>query len=195
MLPLSKSARFVVLCFLTGLSGCESMSVSECRVADWSRVGFNDGAAGTAETRIADYTEDCGKAGVTANATAYRQGWDSGIQRYCTAANGWREGVQGRSGKDSVCVGQPGHSGFSRFLESGLRVYRTQEQISRNSSEIGRMEMNWPATQKTTIRNEFGSRCVIWIAASLACVISLQNSKRLHPELVFSGKRLVEGPV
>lgn len=135
-----KFGKWLTLLMLVALSGCESMSVSECKVADWSRVGYNDGASGAPESKLADYTEDCGKAGIRPNARAYRQGWDNGIQHYCTAANGWREGVQGRSGKESVCQGQPGFRGFARYLESGLRVYRTQEQIKRNSSEISRLE-------------------------------------------------------
>lgn len=135
-----KIAKWFGVLALVALSGCESMSVSECKVADWGRVGYNDGASGAPESRLADYTEDCGKTGIVPNARAYRQGWDNGIQRYCTAANGWREGVQGRSGKESVCQGQPGYRGFARYLESGLRVYRTQEQIKRNSSEITRLE-------------------------------------------------------
>lgn len=55
------------------------------------------------------------------NARAYRQGWDSGIQRFCTAANGWREGVAGHSGKAAVYVGQAGYAGFN--LDAGLQVY------------------------------------------------------------------------
>jgi len=135
-----KLLKAIAILTIALLAGCESMSVSECKVADWSRTGFNDGAAGTAENRIADYTEDCGKSGVVPNANAYRQGWDAGIQRYCTAANGWREGMQGRSGKDAVCQGQPGHEGFARYLEAGLRVYRTHQQIQYNSNEAARLQ-------------------------------------------------------
>jgi hypothetical protein len=122
------------------LAGCESMSVSECKVADWGRVGYADGAGGVAQTRLADYAEDCGKAGIVPQASAYRQGWDGGIQRYCTALNGWREGNLGHSGKESVCLGQPGFEGFAQYLDAGLKVYRTQEKIQRNSQEAARLE-------------------------------------------------------
>lgn len=130
------------------LAGCESMSVSECKVADWGRVGYTDGASGTAQSRLADYTEDCGKAGVVPLASAYRQGWDVGIQRYCTAANGWREGTLGRSGKEAVCLGQAGYDGFARYLDAGLKVHRTQEQLQRNSQEANRLEKQLEAATK-----------------------------------------------
>lgn len=122
------------------LAGCESMSVSQCQVADWGRVGYADGASGVSQGRLADYTEDCGKAGIQPNPQAYRQGWDAGIPHFCTAANGWREGVQGHSGKDAVCQGQAGHGAFARYLDAGLRVHRTNEQIRQNSNEINRLQ-------------------------------------------------------
>ncbi len=133
--------RFLGLLMLTVvLAGCESMSESECKVADWSRTGFNDGARGEPENRLADYAQDCGKIGIRPNAQAYRQGWDAGIQRFCTAANGWREGVAGRGYKDAVCVGQPDYNLFSRYLSAGLKVYRTNDQMEKNTREINRLE-------------------------------------------------------
>lgn len=131
---------YLLLAVLVLLSGCESMSKEECKVADWQRVGFNDGASGQSERRIAAYTEDCGEAGVTPDARAYRRGWDSGIQRFCTAPNGWREGVQGHSGKNSVCLAQAGYETFTRYLEAGLQVYRTSEQMRQNDAEINRLQ-------------------------------------------------------
>ena len=122
------------------LAGCKSMSESECKVADWGRVGFNDGAGGEQERRIAAYTEDCGKIGVVPNAQAYRQGWDAGIKHFCTAANGWRQGIEGHASKEQVCVGQPGHAGFVRYLQAGMQVYRTQERIRENTDEINRLQ-------------------------------------------------------
>lgn len=122
------------------LAGCASMSESECKVADWGRVGSADGARGEPESRLADYTEDCAKTGVTPNAQAYRSGWDVGIKGFCTAANGWREGLEGHAYKAQVCVGQPGHESFTRYLNAGVEVYRTQERIRTNTQEINRLQ-------------------------------------------------------
>jgi len=123
-----------------GLGGCASMSESQCKVADWGRVGLTDGASGAPEGRLADYTEDCGKIGVVPNAQAYRQAWDVGIQRFCTAGNGWREGLEGHAGKAQVCVGQAGHEAFSRYLNAGLQVYRTKEKMRENTQETNRLQ-------------------------------------------------------
>lgn len=130
----------LALAAITGLAGCASMSESECRVADWGRVGFADGARGDSESRLAAYTEDCGKIGITPNATAYRQGWDTGIVQFCTPANGWQEGQRGHSGKLASCQGQPGYELFARYLEAGMQVYRTAEEMERNDREVNRLQ-------------------------------------------------------
>ncbi len=116
------------------------MTESECRVADWKRVGLSDGGSGVPEGRLASYAEDCGKIGVEPDATAYRQGWDQGIAQYCTAANGWRAGLEGQSGKAAVCQGQPAFDSFSRYLQAGLQVYETQSRMSRNDDEARRLQ-------------------------------------------------------
>jgi hypothetical protein len=122
------------------LGGCASMTESECQVADWGRVGLNDGARGDPESRLANYTKDCGKIGITPNPLAYRQGWDNGIKRFCTAAHGWQEGLAGHSGKDQVCMGQAGYASFSHYLYAGLQVYRTHEKMQENTQAIKRLQ-------------------------------------------------------
>ena len=136
------------------LAGCKSMSESECKVADWGRVGLNDGARGEPERRLASYTEDCGKTGVVPNAQAYRQGWDVGIKRYCTAANGWYEGLAGHSNAAQVCTGQPGYEGFARYLNAGMQVFRTQEKMRENTSEIHRLEKKLEASTSDEERRQ-----------------------------------------
>lgn len=139
-LPLGRGILLILATF--ALVGCESMSAPQCKVADWYRVGLADGAGGERDSRIADYTEDCAKAGVTPNATLYRRGWDAGIVQFCTAANGWREGVQGHSGKSTVCLGQVGYSAFSHYFDAGMQVHRINEQMQHNAQESQRLQQS-----------------------------------------------------
>lgn len=142
-----KTTHALLLLVVVALTGCESMSVSECKVADWYRVGLTDGARGESDRHIADYTEDCGKVGILPDALRYRQGWDTGIVQFCTAANGWREGVLGHGGKSSVCLGQLGYPAFSRYFDAGMQVYRTQEQMQRNNQESRRLQARLEASK------------------------------------------------
>ena len=130
----------VVTLVLALLAGCASMSESQCRVADWGRVGLSDGARGEPEQRLASYSEDCGKIGVVPNAQAYRQGWDVGIQQYCTPANGWQAGLAGQSYKAQSCTGQAQGLAFSQYLQAGLQLHYTQTQINNNLLEINRLQ-------------------------------------------------------
>ena len=140
------------------LAGCDTMTVAECKVADWGRVGFADGARGESESRLAAHTESCAQAGVTPHAQAYRQGWDAGILRFCTAASGWHEGVQGASGKETVCRGQPGYEAFARYLDAGLQVYRTNAAMRHNFAESKRLQKKLEETasddDKRRLRDE-----------------------------------------
>ncbi|HSV51066.1 MAG TPA: DUF2799 domain-containing protein [Burkholderiaceae bacterium] len=125
---------------LLALSACASMTESECKVADWGRVGRDDGARGESDQRIAAYTEDCAKVGVRPNALAYRQGWDVGIQSFCTAGSGWREGSNGNTSKSDRCRGRAGEQAFSHYFHAGLEVHRTVERMRENDRESSRLE-------------------------------------------------------
>jgi hypothetical protein len=129
-----------LLLVLLALSGCASMSESECRVADWGRVGLSDGARGVLRGRLTAYVEDCGKIGVQPLQDAYQQGWDAGILHFCTPVNGWRAGLAGDQFSAQVCQGQPGYEGFARYLWAGLQVYETQSRMNRNDGELRRLQ-------------------------------------------------------
>lgn len=131
-----RAALALAVCL--ALSGCASMSESECKVADWQRIGQRDGEQGQPDSRIADHTEACAKVGVQPDAARYRRGWDRGVLSYCTADVGWREGLAGRS-YQGVCRGR-NEADFLRFHRAGSEVHRVEQEISSNHSEINRIE-------------------------------------------------------
>ncbi len=137
-------SKFLTVCLgslvFLSLGGCESMSPSQCRTADWARQGYQDGLRGESQNRIADYAEDCGKAGVQANPFEYRRGWDSGIVQFCTPQNGWSQGLQGSSYKENACQGQAGNPQYSYYFKIGMDAYRTKKQIDNNNQEINHLQ-------------------------------------------------------
>lgn len=131
---------FVVwVVLILGLSGCASLSEDECRTADWGRLGQQDGANGYAESRIASHAEACNKIGILPNATAWRAGWDQGLQTYCTPAVGWREGLAGR-GYNGVCRTRGTEEGFLQAYQAGSDIHRLQNLIEQNSSQLRQLE-------------------------------------------------------
>jgi len=138
-LTFDSSQRWGLLILGIVLSGCASLSETECRTADWGRLGQQDGANGYAESRLADHAEACNKIGILPNATAWRAGWDQGVQSYCTLAVGWCEGLAGR-GYNGVCRTRGNEAGFLQAYNAGSEIHRMQNRIEQNSSELRRLE-------------------------------------------------------
>ena len=86
------SGRLLAAVAAFALAGCASMSPEECRVADWAEQGYKDGRSGLTPTRITEHRKACAEVGVVPDAQRYRQGWDRGVQEYCTPTNGLAQG-------------------------------------------------------------------------------------------------------
>lgn len=132
----------VALCILASLavlSGCASMSESQCRQADWQARGLADGREGRSAQRIEDHVEACGKIGISPDSKAWTEGWERGIRSYCTASNGWREGMRNQIYWEG-CRGQAGEDEFLRYYQIGQQLYGLQQQIIRNDAELQRLE-------------------------------------------------------
>ena len=89
---------FLLISMVFLVAGCASRSLSEhqCIAGDWYTVGERDGLAGASQTRVLDHQNACGRYDVVPDTASYRQGWEAGIERYCTADNGYQQGVSGR---------------------------------------------------------------------------------------------------
>lgn len=69
------------------------MSADDCLSADWLSIGKTDGSRGYEESRFDSRASACTKHGVTADFTAYQNGYNSGIRNFCVASNGYNVGV------------------------------------------------------------------------------------------------------
>jgi hypothetical protein len=80
-----------------GLLGCTNINESQCLNADWNTIGFEDGLSGRNEAQISQHRKDCAEHGVLPNLAEYRAGHVTGSERFCTSANGFKQGLAGRS--------------------------------------------------------------------------------------------------
>ncbi len=92
----TKYLAIATLVAISLLSGCATMSESECTSANWQDVGLQDGTAGKKASRHAHYQKECGAFGATVDTHAYDTGWESGIVLYCTRDNGYQVGASGK---------------------------------------------------------------------------------------------------
>lgn len=81
---------------LLTLSGCATLSETECRMGDWRGLGFDDGRAGYPEIRLADHRKACTEYRIVPDEVAYREGRQVGLRHYCELPNALEEGLAGR---------------------------------------------------------------------------------------------------
>ena len=119
----------VSLSLLAG--GCATLDKSECRAADWTIIGLEDGARGRPLSYIGNHRKACAEFGVKPDLALYERGHTNGLQQFCTADNGFSLGRAGRA-YNNVCP--PALSG--QFLAG----YETGRELHALSSDIGRMQ-------------------------------------------------------
>ena len=64
------------------VSGCASMSETECRAADWQKIGEYDGNVLGLRSRIDQLVDQCKAYGVVPNEEQYLAGWRYGYAEY-----------------------------------------------------------------------------------------------------------------
>lgn len=89
-----------LLCILSllalGLTSCATMTVEECKVADWKSVGYKDGTNGETPDYFSKHGKACSKANVTPDIMAWQQGRAMGLKSYCTSSNAYNMGLAGK---------------------------------------------------------------------------------------------------
>lgn len=117
------------------LSACQTLSKEECVAADWTVIGETDGTAGYApQERFARHAKACAKAGITPDQTAWNQGYQTGLIRYCTPANGLRVGEAGNN-YANVCPLDKSAAFLSGY-NLGKRAHDIRSDINARQSAI-----------------------------------------------------------
>jgi hypothetical protein len=115
------------------LAGCATMSKEACLQGDWAGVGFKDGEAGRAQSRLDDHAKACAKAGVVPDAAPYFAAREQGLKLYCTPDRGFSEGRTGQS-YAGVCPPGP-ERGFLVGYADGQLVNAAVSRLSEAESD------------------------------------------------------------
>jgi len=116
------------------LGGCASLSEKECRAGDWYAIGQRDGAAGRTEDYVGEHSAACQQFGVTPDHDRWLAGREKGLERFCTARNGYSVGsVGGRY--DGVCFAGA-EIEFRRGYDLGIRINQLRGQLDRIDNDI-----------------------------------------------------------
>uniref|UniRef100_B0SUK7 DUF2799 domain-containing protein n=1 Tax=Caulobacter sp. (strain K31) TaxID=366602 RepID=B0SUK7_CAUSK len=117
----------------SALAGCATMSKEACLQGDWAGVGFKDGEAGRAQSRLDDHAKACAKAGVVPDAAPYFAAREQGLKLYCTQDRGFSEGRTGQS-YAGVCPPGP-ERGFLVGYADGQLVNAAASRLSQAESD------------------------------------------------------------
>ena len=123
-------SRSIVLAFtlsLMGLSGCASLSESQCLANDWQTVGYSDGLKGKQSSALLKHQNACVKHGVVPDRDSYLVGWHNGIEQYCQPTNGFAAGERG-AGYGNVCPEHLQSAFFDAYTE-GRQLYLARAEI------------------------------------------------------------------
>jgi len=121
------------------LSGCQTVSPNECKVANWSDLGLRDGLAGKPLSLLDERAHDCAEAGVAADMARYVAGRDQGLREYCRIENAVPLGLNGSS-YQGVCPPQIDIE-FRRRYQAAYAVHELRssvEDLDRRSARLQR---------------------------------------------------------
>lgn len=129
---------FAVAAGLFSLLGCAGMSSSECELADWQAVGYEDGVQGHSSDKFGSYRKNCAKHDVAPDFQAYQSGRESGLREYCQPSRGFNEGSRG-----AKYVGVCPTDLEGDFLDSyndGRTLYQLEYAVTSTSQQIQHRE-------------------------------------------------------
>jgi len=120
---------------LASLSGCASLSKSECLNANWEDVGIRDGANGQPEEYLIQHSTACAKVGVTPDRERWLSGREQGLERFCTAQRAYQIGEYGGSFDAAICRNYDQERLFDAY-NKGRDVNRLSGEIASIDNQI-----------------------------------------------------------
>lgn len=132
-----RSSGLLLLC-AAALTSCAAMNQKECQLGDWHTAGFDDGARGLPVTRVGDYAKACSKYGISPDLTAYRSGYDQGLETYCRDANGYTVGSNGGA-YNGVCPASL-EPQFMQGFRAGRQLFEMQSSVNDIQGQISAHE-------------------------------------------------------
>ncbi len=130
--------KFISIAALTLVAACGSfdqdaassnVASNECNGAVWNSFGFEDGVRGLENAEFVKRNEICGQEDINLRRDRYMAGYAEGVARFCTAENGYNQGVTGYVYTGICPIGM--EDGFVKALKAGHRASTIQNVAGR----------------------------------------------------------------
>ncbi len=146
----------IIMSLALSLSGCATMSESECLQANWETIGFEDGERGRLISYLGTRRKACAEYQVAPNLNTYQLGHQRGVEVYCKESRGFQLGRNGNE-YNGVC---PKHleleflTGFENgklLYRAEAAVYQIEQQIAQIDSEIDELNVQLNVTEEQLV--------------------------------------------
>ncbi len=104
------------------------MTRDDCLGADWYALGLEAGSEGQGRDRFDRQHEACLQHGIATDRAAWLEGYEYGLEDFCTPANGYDQGSRGQT-YQGVC---PSHleGGFLLGYQQGRTLYDARQRVA-----------------------------------------------------------------
>jgi hypothetical protein len=116
-----------LLVFAFAQLGC-AQSKKSCINTNWGEQGRESGMKGEAVNDILETQRACAKKDVEFPIMEYKQGWLTGIEKYCSADNAYNLGIEGEKTKVENCPIEY-QVAFNKSYKKGENYAETQKKI------------------------------------------------------------------
>ena len=117
------------------LTGCASLSKSECLNASWEDIGVRDGANGYPEEYLIQHSTACANVNVVPDRGAWLHGRERGLERYCVPRRMYNLGEYGNNFDVGICRNFD-QERLTDAYEKGLEVHRRVDALDSIDSEL-----------------------------------------------------------
>lgn len=119
------------------LTGCATMTVEECNVADWRAQGSTDARSNYPTDRLKRHLMSCKHADVMVDEAAYLGGYEEGARAFCIPKNAFEHGRAGYRVRTD-CPDDVYRWVRAAFL-AGHGIYNAEREIRNLRREISRL--------------------------------------------------------
>ena len=141
-----------VFCFFLVLSGCATLSKTECKQANWKEIGFEDAAEGYSVTRLREHRKACSKYNVTPDLNLYRAGYHLGLKEFCRFPNGVKKGLDGYR-YEGICPAGL-EDDFLAGYHKGRAVYDVRTKRSEQQGKLNQLRSSLQEKEELISKNE-----------------------------------------
>lgn len=126
--------RCSILALALSMTGCATLSQSDCVKGDWFRIGRQDALWGYTSDRLKQHEKACIKHGYGTDPQAYEDGYAEGLVAFCVPEKAFDLGRRGGS-YYRQCPPEA-DTWFLPAFDLGRQVYDLDQELAKIKSEI-----------------------------------------------------------